>query len=389
MMITITKKQARQFLINYHGIHKTMKSDDDILAYIKKVGCIQFDPVNVAGRNHDLVLQARVKGYKPEDCYQLLYEDRQLVDGLDKNMSIYPVEDWQHLKRLRESVSNWRKIKKGEYTEAVEQVREVIRQKGPVSSKDLKMDKKIDWFWSKAHVGKAVLETLFFHGILIVARKEKNLRYFDYASKHIPHAIYQRDDPNTSLEDYHDWHLKRRINSIGLLWNKRSDAFLGMIDFKTPERNRSFERHLDEKEIVKVQVEDIHTPFYISSENMEQLEASKKDKSKASFIAPLDNLMWDRNLVSTLFDFEYTWEIYKPAEKRQFGYYVLPVIYRDKFIARFEPKRESKINQLTIKNWWWEPGVRKSDKMYREIHNSLEAFREFLGMKELAVECEI
>lgn len=388
-MIKITKKQARQFLIKYHGIHKTMKSSEDILSFIKQVGCIQFDPVNVAGRNHDLVLQARVKGYRPEHIYKLLYEDRQLVDGLDKNMSIYPIEDWHYLKRLRDSVSNWRKIKRGEYVDAVEQVREIVRQKGPVSSKDLKMDKKIDWFWSKANVGKAVLETLYFHGELIVARKEKNLRYFDYTSKHIPEQIYTADDPNPSIADYHDWHLKRRINSIGLLWNKRSDALLGMIDFKTPERNSAYKRLLEKKEIVKVEIEGISTPFYTASENADQIESSGNIRSQASFIAPLDNLMWDRNLISTLFDFDYTWEIYKPAEKRQYGYYVLPVIYRDQFIARFEPKRQVKENRLTVKNWWWEPGVRKSDKMKREIQQSLEAFTEFLGMKELVIECEI
>lgn len=388
-MIKITKKQAREFLIHYHGFHKVMKNSDDILSYIKKVGCIQFDPVNVAGRNHDLVLQARMKGYRPEDIYKLLYEDRRLVDGLDKNMSIYPIEDWHYLRRLREAVSDWRKIKKGEYAQAVEQVRETIKQRGPVSSKDLKMDKKIDWFWSKANVGKAVLETLYFHGELIVARKEKNLRYFDYASKHIPEHIYTAIDPNTSLTDYHDWHLKRRINSIGLLWNKRSDAFLGMIDFKTPERNSAYKRLLEKKEIVKVEIEGINTPFYTAAENVDQIESPGDIRSQASFIAPLDNLMWDRNLISTLFDFDYTWEIYKPAEKRQYGYYVLPVIYRDQFVARFEPKRQAKEKRLTVKNWWWEPGVRKSDKMKRKIQESLEVFTEFLSMKELVVECEI
>ena len=388
-MIKITKKQARQFLINYHGIHKTMTNDDDILAYIKKVGCIQFDPVNVAGRNHDLVLQARVKGYRPAHIYKLLYEDRQLIDGLDKNMSIYPVEDWHYLKRLRESVSNWRKIKKGEYADAVEQVREIVKEKGPVSSKDLKMDKKIDWFWSKANVGKAVLETLYFHGELIVARKEKNLRYFDYAAKHIPADIFMADDPHSSQEAYHEWHVKRRINSIGLLWNKRSDAFLGIIDFKTPQRNKSFQSLLSKKEIVEVQIEDIGVPFYTAYENIGLLESIKNVKSKASFIAPLDNLMWDRNLISTVFDFDYSWEIYKPAEKRQYGYYVLPVIYRDQFVGRFEPKREAKESRLNVKNWWWEPEVRKSDKMKKEIQESLEAFTDFLGMKELSVECKI
>jgi len=388
-MIKITKKNARQFLINYHGIHKTMKNSDDILAFIKKVGCIQFDPVNVAGRNHDLVLQARVKGYRPEQIYKLLYEDRQLIDGLDKNMSIYPVEDWHYLKRLRDSVSNWRKIKKGEYADAVEQVREIVKEKGPVSSKDLKMDKKIDWFWSRANLGKAVLETLYFHGELIVVKKEKNLRYFDYASKYIPEHIYTADDPNSSIADYHDWHLKRRINSVGLLWNKRSDAFLGIIDFKTPERNRAYKRLLEKNEIVKVEIEGISIPFYCSAENVVQLKSPGNLRSQASFIAPLDNLMWDRNLISALFDFDYTWEIYKPAEKRQYGNYVLPVIYRDQFVARFESKRQARENRLAVKNWWWEPGVRKSDKMKSEIQESLEAFTEFLGMKELVVECEI
>lgn len=388
-MIKITKKQARQFLINYHGIHKVMKNSDDILSYIKKVGCIQFDPVDVAGRNHDLVLQARVKGYKPEDCYRLLYEDRHLVDGLDKNMSIYPVEDWQHLKRLRESVSNWRKIKKGEYAEAVERVREIIRQRGPVTSKDLKMDKKIDWFWTKANVGKAVLETLFFHGELIVAKKEKNLRYFDYAAKHIPAEVFEADDPHVSLETYHTWHVKRRINSLGLLWNKRSDAFLGIIDFKTPQRNQAFKRLLERKEIAVVQVEGLNDSFYTSQENIEELESKNNVKSQVSFIAPLDNLLWDRNLIRAVFDFDYSWEIYKPAQQRQYGYYVLPVIYKDQFVGRVEPKRETKKNCLTVKNWWWEPGVRKSDKMKREIQDSLETFTTFLGMKDLSVECDM
>src|SRR6056297_1752773 len=128
-MITITKKQARRFLTDYHGIHKTMKGLGDILSFIKKVGCIQFDPVDVAGRNHDLVLQSRVKGYKPEHIHRLLYEDRQLIDGLDKNMSIYPIEDWHYFNRQRESVSRWRRVKKGDYMDAVEKVREIIKEK--------------------------------------------------------------------------------------------------------------------------------------------------------------------------------------------------------------------------------------------------------------------
>ncbi len=251
------------------------------------------------------------------------------------------------------------------------------------------MDKKIDWFWTKAHIGKAVLETLFFHGELIVARKENNLRYFDYAAKHIPPEVFEADDPHASQEAYHAWHVKRRINSIGMLWNKRSDAFLGIIDFKTPQRNQAFQSLIERKEIVEVQIEGLNDSFYIARENLDELESVKDAKSKASFIAPLDNLMWDRNLISAVFDFDYSWEIYKPAQQRQYGYYVLPAIYKDQFVGRIEPKREAKENRLTVKNWWWEPGVRQSDKMKREIRESLESFTAFLGMKGLEVECEI
>ena len=200
-MIKITRKQARRFLIDYHGFHKTMKGGADILSFIKKVGCVQFDPVDVAGRNHDLVLQSRVRGYRPDHIQELLYEDRQLIDGLDKNMSIYHLEDWQYFKRQRESVSRWRKVKKADYADAVEKVREIIKEKGPVSSKDLKFDKKVDWSWTKVKVGKAVLETLYFKGELIIARKERNLRFFDYASKYIPADIYTTEDPSATIAD--------------------------------------------------------------------------------------------------------------------------------------------------------------------------------------------
>ena len=388
-MIKISKKQAREFLITYQGIHKQMKGQDDILTFIKKVGCIQFDPVDVSGRNHDLVLQSRIKHYRPEQIQTLLYEDRKLIDGLDKNMSIYPIQDWHYLKRLRQVVEDWRKIKKGEYVQVLEQVRKRIAIEGPMSSRDLKMDKKIDWWWSKTNIGRAVLDTLYYKGELIVVKKDRNIRYFDYAAKYIPESLYNSDDPNETMEEYQQWHLKRRINSIGLLWNKQSSAFLGIIGFKPKQRNKAFKNLLKKNEIVEVLIEDINETFYCTTENAQQLESKNVVKSQISFIAALDNLIWDRSLLSALFDFEYTWEIYKPKEKREYGYYVLPVVYKDKFVARFEPKRETKQGQLHVNNWWWETGIKKTDKMRREINVSLEAFTEFTGMKEWVVNCEI
>ncbi len=388
-MLKVTKKQAKKFLIKYHGIHKTGSTKKDIMDFIDKVGCIQFDPVDVIGKNHDLVLQSRIKNYKPQMTWDLLYKDRKLVDGLDKMMAIYDVRDWGNFKRQRENVSEWRRIKAGEYKDVVDEVRAIIREKGPVSSRDLNFDRKIDWFWSSSNVGKAVLETLFYHGELIVARKDRTIRYFDFTQRYLPDEILNSGDMNQTLEDYHDWHLKRRINSVGFLWNKRSDALLGIQDFKTAQRNAAFKRLEDATEIHPFLIEGIDQPFYIATENIELLATVKDVKSACSFIAALDNIMWDRNFVEALFDFKYRWEIYTPKDKRAYGYYVLPVVYKDKFIARIEAKRDKKNKNLIVENWWWQPGVRKTDKMKREIEKALEALALFQEMEGVVKECDI
>ena len=99
----------------------------------------------------------------------------------------------------------------------------------------------------------------------------------------------------------------------------------------------------------------------------------------ARFLAPLDNMLWDRLLVKKVFDFEYTWEVYVPAAKRKYGYYVLPVLYRNSLIGRFEPLKHEKGQPLATKNWWWEPALKENNQKIREaILRGLENFAEYL-----------
>jgi uncharacterized protein YcaQ len=107
---------------------------------------------------------------------------------------------------------------------------------------------------------------------------------------------------------------------------------------------------------------------------------------RAAILAPLDNLLWDRRLVKELFDFAYIWEVYKPAEQRAYGYYVLPVLYGDRLIARFEPGREKHSGALIIKNWWWESNVTPSQRMKSDLRDCFQRFLKYLGTEELVVE---
>lgn len=121
---------------------------------------------------------------------------------------------------------------------------------------------------------------------------------------------------------------------------------------------------------------------------MDKVLAGEKTPVRASVLAPLDNLLWDRRLVQELFAFDYRWEVYKPVTERQYGYYVLPVLYGDRFVARFEPGRDKKSRALVIKNWWWEPGVRRTKKLHLELQRCFQRFARYLGVERIQIEAK-
>ncbi len=132
----------------------------------------------------------------------------------------------------------------------------------------------------------------------------------------------------------------------------------------------------------------IKVPLYMRYNDKSYLEnilQSDNASKRATIIAPLDNLLWDRRLVKELFDFDYRWEVYKPENERTYGYYVLPVLYGDRFVARFEPGRDKKRDALVIKNWWWEPGVSPSESIYAGLRSCFLRFTAYLGVKRILV----
>ncbi|MDP4093274.1 MAG: winged helix DNA-binding domain-containing protein [Bacillota bacterium] len=383
----ITKQQACRFLLKYQGLQQPYKSEGKagILEYIRRVGCIQFDPLNIAGHNQELVLQSRINSFKPCLLNELLYKDRKLIDAWDKNMSIYLTEDWPFFKRNRDSA--WFRFGNENIpiVSVLPQVRNEFKQRGPMSSSDLAFDQTVDWPWAPTRLSRAVLESMYFWGELIIHHKEGTRKIYDLVGSHIPDELLEAHEPNVTPEQYHDWYIERRIGSVGLLWNRSGDAWLGISGINSAERTKAFERLLGGNRIIEVTVEGIKLPLYFKSEYLHLMESvinSDEAASVASIIAPLDNLIWDRQLTKALFNFDYRWEVYKPASERQYGYYVLPVMYKDKFVARFEPGTDKKTGSLIIKNWWWEPGTELSDDMFSALKACFKEFIGFLGLKQ-------
>lgn len=389
--LTITKQQARRFILAHQGLWPPyeLEGKPGVLDYIRRVGCIQFDPLNIVGHNPELVLQARVADFYPVMLQELLYKDRRLVDGWDKMMSIYCVQDWPYFQRRRESARRNPGKSPGPVESILPQVRRAIEEQGPLSSIDLDFDQTVDWSWAPTRLARAALESMHSWGELIVHHKVHTRKVYDFASRHIPQELLSAPDPNETEGQFHDWYVLRRIGSMGLIWAKSGGAWLGMLGIKSQARKAALARLLEQDKIVRVDVEGINTPLYIRSQDAPTLDRSLNfDHAlpRAAIIAPLDNLLWDRRFVEALFGFSYVWEVYKPAAERRYGYYVLPILYGDRFVARFDPGRDKKRGALIVKKWWWEPGVTPTQEMQAELICCFERFLNYLGANQLEIE---
>ena len=384
-MLTVTLPQARQFILLKQGLLGDYRfiRKDGAYQYVRQAGCIQFDPVDVCGRNAELTLQSRVKGFRKKMLHDLLYRDRLLVDYSDKELSIWPSEDWPFFSGYRErSAAHGRQfpgIPELE-TEAVD----YIRKHGPVSSDTLPIEGTIFWHssmhwsghWEKESLAaRSVLEQLYTDGTLLIHHKTGSRKYYDLAEKYLPAALLNAPNPFPDEASLTDWRIRRRIGALGLLWNRNSTAWLG-ISMTTEQRNAAFTRLEKSGSIVPLQVEGIRFPLYLLSEDLPLLESvidgQADTKARLEFLAPLDPMLWDRKLIEAVWGYQYSWEIYTPAVKRKYGYYVLPIVYGDRFIGRIEPKADRKTNTLTVQNVWLEPGVRKTKLLSGKIDKTVQ-----------------
>lgn len=389
-MLTITKQQAARFILAKQGLIGLYRfiAKSGAYDYVRQAGCIQFDPVDVCGKNAELTLQARVKDFKKSMLQELLYEDRILVDYVDKELSIWPLEDWPYFISYRERSRELSNTFEGMH-ELKETALAYIRENGPVCSDTLPIEGEIYWHssmhWSgnwhkKSLAARSVLEQLYTDGELIIHHKNGSRKYYDLAEKYLPANILKADSPYCDDYDFVSWRVLRRIGAVGLLWDKNSPAFLG-IDLKADLRKKVLADLSKSKKVRSVMVEGIKVPFYYQAEDEALMHAildgSADLKPRMSFLAPLDPLLWDKALIFALWDFRYSWEIYTPADRRKYGYYTLPILYGDRFVGRIEAVADRKESALLVKGIWWEQGIRQTKALNSAMDRTLKNFAKF------------
>ncbi len=386
----ITLNEAKRFLLLKQGLLGEYQfiNQNGAFEYIKQAACLQFDPVDSCGKNAELSLQSRVKGFKKSMLWNLLYDERVLFDYPDKQLSIILTKDLPFFTRYKnKAIQSGLRFK--EATELEPQVIQYINEQGAVSSSDLPDLGEVHWHseihWSgnwdkKTRASRAVLEQLYSTNVLLIHHKSGSRKYYDLAEKYISNDILNAKEPLLNDFDHLKWRVFRRIGAVGLIWNKPSDLWLGIQNLSTNIRNEIFEKLLTEKQITEIKIDELKDKFYIKTADLDLLKKAKskeKLKERCEFLAPLDPFMWDRKLINKLFNFHYSWEIYTPEVKRKYGYYVLPIIYGENFIGRIEAVNDRKNKTLVVKNIWFEENIKITKKAEKSVNSAIKRFAKF------------
>ena len=384
-----SKAEATRFILLKQGLLGPWRyaGKQGVLEYVRAAGCVQFDPVDVCGMNADLVLQARVKDYRKEDLQQLLYRDRLLYDHFDKQMSVIPIEDYPAFARNRHGIRQW-----GRVQETIDQIaptmRDLFRSKESFSTKEFDLG-KADWYWGETTLARAALEAMFYSGELLIHHKEGKIRHFAPAIRLLPKELYEAPDPHPDEASHLAWRVLRRVGAVGLLWDKGPEAFLGIGGLTAASRKQAFSRLLLEESIVRADVEGVKDPFYLKSEDLPLVEAAKSDRTypkKASLLAPLDGMLWDRKLISTLFGFDYTWEIYTPPANVKFAHYTLPLLYGEAFAGRVELRTLKKEDVLAVRHVWLEDGFKPTKAFETALAACFDRFAKMSGLSTVRID---
>lgn len=381
----VTKENVRRYLLLKQLLlpPQSLNGQKGIEKTFKTIRSVQFDPQNPCGTNVDLVLQARVKGIHPRDYYLWLYKQRKGIECFDKELCIVPVRDYSLCKKI---FSNNSKRKVDNFilgnSVAIDNLILRIKKDGEISSSEIRDNRKINSFWGNPRWGKAALDILWETGKLVISKRESGRKYFD-----LPEKIYGKNFLLSGENGNIAEKVVRRIRSVGLL--PKSGSGQGWLGVGTGKQiSPVIDQLLKQKGLVGINIKSVKKNYVMSKSDLHLFKQTKTKipENKITFLAPLDNLLWDRDMIRDIFDFDYKWEVYTPKHQRKYGHYTLPILYGDKFVGRVEPRQVDKV--LEIRGLWLEPDFQWNELASKSFYDYLENFKNYLGVQTTKWLCE-
>ena len=388
--LEISGDHARRFLVTRHLLappRSLAAEPASVLDVVERLGLLQFDPLEVPGaRNHDLVLHARVQGYRREWCEQWLYgPDRRLIEIYNKSLNLVPMHELPHYRiTWQRTTATYDSGILAEQADVAKAILRRLKTDAPLSTAAFsEHGHAVDWWWAPTRASRAVMEALFVTGRIGISRRDGNRRYYDLMERLVPPELLKLKE---SEEDAMTHRLRSRFRATGMTTPTGGTQSEVMYSAgSTAERVRRTARLVEDGELLPVTVEGLKGTRYVLAAEMPILDAAADPASLTpgvSFLGPLDPLIWDRKgLLRGLFEFDYLWEVYVPEAKRKWGYYVLPVLFGDRFVGRIEPRLDRKAKTLNVIGIWFEAGFKPMETpgFIAGFAEAIEAYRSFVG----------
>jgi uncharacterized protein len=386
--VKVTAEAARRFLVARHLLapaRSVAGGLDGVLEVFGKFGSIQFDPIAVAGRNHDLVLHARVAEYEPAWC-DVLYDRREIFEASNKALSLVPASEfpWFRLPFGRKGPRFHAAIL-AENAAVAERVLGRIRAEGALSALDFEPEHGApkDWFGMPENVVRAVLEAYTVTGEIGLARRDGNRRYYDLLERLLPAELLAQEVPEREQLRHK---LLSRYRAHGLLGAGGAGGTFDRIANPEsapgrPGRNELRAELVELGALVPVEVEGLRGKRFVLAGELALLQAPPERVPSVAFIPPFDSLLWDAALLTSLFGFEHVWEGFFPAAKRRWGHYVLPICFGDRFVGRIEPRIDRDRARVEVLGAWWEEGFEPCQAVgfVDAMREALRAYLRFAG----------
>jgi uncharacterized protein YcaQ len=358
---------------------------------IVQIGAVQIDTIAVVARSHHLTLRHRVQSYDGEQLWMALRK-RELFEYYVHGNSFIPIEGFPYIKHCMQRFPThgykWLRNTIPQYQDIMEKIRLRIQDEGPLTSRDLKDSKHQSRGWWDWKPAKKAIELLWWMGHIVVVDRIGFERVYDVTERGVPSKHL---DKLVSTEEVWRHYLRRAVDCLVVATITDIRDYFNFHVYSLDKR-QSEKKTLEEKvrvlkqedAIVEVEVEDSATPHYILSDNLALIERARNhraSKDRAWFLSPFDNIVWDRKRVSRLFDADVRLEAYIPKAKRQFGYFAMPIIWKNRIVGRLDPKVDRKSNTLILANL--ELNLTKN-----ECRDALEAIQEELTAFTTFHECE-
>jgi uncharacterized protein YcaQ len=346
----------------------------EVLAMIQQMAILQIDTISVVARSPYLVLWSRLGHYDPALLDNLL-ADGHLFEYWAHEACFVPIEDYRLFRhRMVDPGSmGWKYSETWlrENRDQVEKVLQHIRQHGATRSSDFeRTDGKAGGWWSWKPEKRA-LEVLFTTGELMIARRHNFHRIYDLRERVLPSWDDAQLPPRAETD--HLLQLKA-VKALGLA---RAE-WLGDYFRNAKSKPRPDPRSLVERgELLTVRVEGWDVPFYVHPDHLPLAELAAQGKLKSTvttLLSPFDPVVWDRRRALELFNFDYRIECYTPAEKRQYGYFTLPILRAGQLIGRVDAKAHRARQVMEIKALHLEAGVRTSALLAQDLARAFMQF---------------